>query len=94
MAAPAWWIARQATTQCQVFGDQMATRSPGSHAERDQRGRRPVYLVTQGGGREGAVVGDQRVVVGELARETIQRRGNGAGIVPRKREVPPGHRRS
>ncbi|CFE90261.1 Uncharacterised protein [Mycobacterium tuberculosis] len=29
-AAPAWWIARQATTQCQVFGDQMATRSAGS----------------------------------------------------------------
>lgn len=29
IAAPAWWIARQATTQCQVLGDQIATRSPG-----------------------------------------------------------------
>ena len=75
-------VARHATTQCQVFGDQIATRSPALHAQVDHRRGGPADLVAQLGEGQPPILGDQRVVLGELVGNPVQDLRNGPRIVP------------
>ena len=70
--APMRWTAWEAMTHSQMFGAQMATRSPASISVGEQRSAGLDHLVPQLGEGEADVAVDERLVVGEALGRPIE----------------------